>query len=128
MNSQLRFAVVALAGAGLFFSGYAAGQNKYGTPKTIIHLVTIKWKAGTSEADQQKALEGVKEMAAKIPGIKNVWIKAERLQPRDFNAAFAIEFADRAAADRYAEDPAHAAWDKFYLSIREESRSVQVTN
>ena len=98
-----------LAAAALFSSGYVAGQNRFGQPKTIIHVVEIKWNPGVPDADKQQALEGVKEMAAKIPGIKNIWIKAERLQPRDFSDAFAIEFRDRAAADAYAESPLHKA-------------------
>jgi antibiotic biosynthesis monooxygenase (ABM) superfamily enzyme len=113
---------------GLFASGYVAGQNKFGQPKTIIHVAIIKWNPGVSEADQQRALDGIKEVAAKVPGVKNVWIKAERLQPRDFNAAFAIEFRDRAAADAYAESPAHAAWEQQYVLMRAQSISEQVTN
>ena len=82
----------AMAALAFFASGFIAGQNKFGQPKTIIHMVILKWNPGVSDTDKQGALEGVKDMAAKIPGVKNVWIKAERLQPRDFSAAFAIEF------------------------------------
>jgi hypothetical protein len=67
-------------------------------------------------------------MAAKVPGVKNIWIKAERLQPRDFSAAFAIEFQNRAAADAYAESPVHEAWEQKYTLLREASISEQVTN
>jgi antibiotic biosynthesis monooxygenase (ABM) superfamily enzyme len=117
--------LVALA---LFAGGYVAGQNKFGQPKTIIHMVILKWNPGVSDSDKQAALEGVKEMAAKIPGVKNIWIKAERLQPRDFSAAFAIEFQNRAAADAYAESPIHQAWEQKYTLLREQSVSEQVTN
>jgi hypothetical protein len=118
----------ALAALALFASGYVAGQSKFGQPKTIIHMVILKWNPGVSDADKQGALEGVKDMAAKVPGVKNVWIKAERLQPRDFSAAFAIEFQNRAAADAYAESPVHQAWEKKYTMLRESSISEQVTN
>ena len=113
---------------GLFSGGYLAGQNKFGQPKTVLHLSIIKWNATASDADKQRALEGVKEMAAKIPGIKNVWIKGDRIQPRDFNAAFAIEFKDRDAADAYAESPIHKAWSDQYLLLRAASLSEQITN
>jgi hypothetical protein len=112
----------------LLTGGYVAGQNKFGQPKTIIHMVILKWKPGVSDSDKQNALEGVKEMAAKVPGVKNIWIKAERLQPRDFSAAFAIEFQSRAAADAYAESPVHQAWEQKYTLLREASISEQVTN
>src|ERR1700723_3694539 len=118
----------ALAALSLFASGYVAGQNKFGQPKTIIHMVILKWRPGVADADKQRALEGVKEMAAKVPGIKNIWIKADRLQPRDFSAAFAIEFQNRAAADAYAESPVHQAWEQKYTLLREASISEQVTN
>ena len=74
----------------LFGGGYVAGQNRFGQPKTIIHVVEIKWNPGVSAADKQRVLAGVKEMAGKIPGIKNVWLQADRLEPRDFNSAYAI--------------------------------------
>jgi hypothetical protein len=112
----------------LFASGYVAGQNRFGQPKTILHVVELKWNPAATDADKQAAIEGVKEMATKIPGIKNIWIKGERMQPRDFNAAYAIEFRDRAAADAYAESPVHAAWEVKYVPLREASVSIQVTN
>lgn len=121
------FGSALLAGA-LFAGGYVTGQNKFGQPKTVLHLAMIKWNPGVSDAQKQQVLGGVKEMAAKIPGIKNVWLKGERLQPRDFNAAFAIEFKDRDAADTYAESPIHAAWEAQYVPLRAASISEQVTN
>jgi len=123
-----RFWAVILLALALFSSGYLAGQNKFGQPKTVLHLSIIKWNANASEADKQRALEGVKEMAAKIPGIRNVWIKGDRIQPREFNAAFAIEFKDRDAADTYAESPIHKAWSDQYLLLRAASLSEQITN
>jgi hypothetical protein len=77
-------------------------------------------------------------MAAEIPGIKNVWIKATKVQGRGpardgkpgrpYQAAFVIEFEDQAAADRYVDHPAHRAWEQIYLPIREQSTSHQITN
>jgi hypothetical protein len=137
MNAKLRIATAALAAAAIFLAGAAFGSrqaaraaalNKFGTPKTIIHLSLIKWKEGVPDEERQKALDGVKEMAAQIPGIKNVWTKAARMQPRDYNAAFVIEFENREAADRYAESPLHEAWTKKFLAIREASISPQVSN
>lgn len=118
----------ALAAAALFASGYVAGQNRFGQPKTILHVVELKWSPAASDAQKQQAIDGIKDLAAKIPGIKNIWIKGERMQPRDFNAAYAIEFRDRAAADAYAESPAHAAWEAQYVPLRAASVSIQVTN
>lgn len=112
----------------LFAGGYVAGQNKFGQPKTVLHIVALRWRPGVPEMQKQAALDSVKDMAAKIPGIKNVWIKADRLQPRDFSAAFAIEFRSRDAADAYAESPVHEAWEKEYVPLRDASISIQLTN
>jgi Stress responsive A/B Barrel Domain len=107
---------------------WTVAQNTFGTPKTIIHLSLIKWKAGVSDADKKKALDGVKEMAGKIPGIRNVWTKAVRMQPEGYQDAFVIEFENQAAVDRYSKDPDHDAWTKAFLAIREASLSPQITN
>ena len=112
----------------LFAGGYIAGQNRFGQPKTVIHVVEIKWNPGISDVDKQRVLQGVKDVAGKVPGVKNVWLKADRLEPRDFNAAFAIEFQSREAADAYAESAAHDAWDRLYVPLRAASVSIQVTN
>ncbi len=130
MKHYVRIAVAVLVGAAIFGGGYAAGQakNKFGQPKTIIQVSLIKWRDGVSDADKQKALDGVKELAAEIPGIKNIWLKAVRMQPRDYHDAFVIEFASRDAADNYALSPLHDKWSKAYLAIREASLSPQITN
>ena len=128
MKGTARVAVWVLTAAGCFAAGVVAGEYPFGMPQTIIHVSLIKWKEGVSETDKAKAIAGVKKMAMQIPGIKNIWIKTARMQPRDFHAAFVIEFKDRAAADLYAEHPAHDDWLKYYLPIRETSISPQITN
>lgn len=128
MTRSLRILVGLLAMACVFAAGVVVGQQKYGTPKTVLHVVAGKWKADATEEQRKAALDGIKTMLDQVPGVKNVWLKTERVQPREYNYVFAIEFESRAAADAYAEHPAHEAWYKVYMPIREESRSYQVTN
>jgi Stress responsive A/B Barrel Domain len=128
LTRAAKWAAAGLAMMGLFAGGYLAGQNRVGQPKTIIHVVEIKWNPGVSEVQQQKVLEGLKQVAMKTPGVKNVWTQGDRLEPRDFNAAFAIEFVNRDAADAYAESALHDEWDKMYVPLRQTSISIQVTN
>lgn len=128
MKRTLVALVVVFSLALAFFAGIAVGQQRYGTPKSVMHVVVVKWKPEATDAEKQRALDGVKTMAAAIPGIKNIWLKADRVQPREFNTAFAIEFESRADADAYVEHPAHKDWEKIYLPIRAESRSLQITN
>jgi hypothetical protein len=128
MTTLIRIALVtALMSLGATGSWLVA-QTGFGTPKTIIHVSMIQWKEGVSATDKKQALDGVKEMAAKIPGMKNVWTKALRMQPEGYHDAFVIEFENQAAADRYAKDPVHTAWTEAFLKIREASLSPQITN
>src|ERR1700726_4958666 len=124
-------------GAVLFGAGIAVGllrapnvaaQNKFGQPKTVLHVVVYKFKDATSENDRQKALDGIKDLARKIPGGKNIWLKTNRNQIRDFSGVYAIEFTSAEAAADYAESPAHEAWAKQWEALRENSLSFQVTN
>ncbi len=128
MSRMLRISMTALIAAGLFGAGFVAGQNQYGKPGTVVHVVSGKWKEGTPQAEKDKAIAGVEAMARQIPGIKNVWLKPVRIQPREYNYLFVIEFADAKAAEVYASHPAHDQWNQHYQTIREESRSLQATN
>ena len=126
------------AGVTLFGSGVAAGawrstrsvaaQNRFGQPKTVVHIVVYKWKNTTSQNDRDLALAGIKSMAGKIPGIKNIWLKTERNQIRDFDGLYAIEFASAEAAADYAESPLHETWRKRWEELRDNSLSFQVSN
>ncbi|HVP49026.1 MAG TPA: Dabb family protein [Bryobacteraceae bacterium] len=113
---------------GLFSAGVLTGKNTFHQPSSVIHVVSVQWTPESTPEQQKAALDGVKTMAAEIPGIKNVWIKSTRVQPRDYNAAFAIEFENKEAAEAYAKHPAHDAWMKVYEPIHKESRSLQITN
>jgi hypothetical protein len=123
--------------AGLFLAGIAAGslharsvagQNRFGQPKTVLHVVIYKFKDTISNNDREIAVSGIKEMAGKIPGIKNVWLKTERNQIKDFSGVYAIEFTSAEAAADYAESPVHEAWSKKWQELRENSLSFQISN
>ncbi len=126
--------VVALA---LFLSGVAAdalytrsvsAQTRLGQPKTVVHIVVYKWKDSASEYDKEQVRAGLKNVAHKVPGIKNIWLKTQRNQLKDFSGVYAIEFASPEAAADYAESPVHDAWSKQWQSLRENSLSFQVSN
>lgn len=128
MKRALHTALVVLGLVLVFLAGVLVGKNNYGTPQSVLHVSVIKWKAEATDEQKAQAMEGIQQMAATIPGIKNIWLKADRVQPRDYHTAFAIEFESRAAADTYVDHPAHRDWEKIYLPIRAESRNIQVTN
>ncbi len=112
----------------LFGAGMLASARTYQKPNTLIQSVTIKWTANAAPEQRRAAIEGVEKMATEIPGVKNLWLRSVRVQPRDFMTAFAIEFEDQASAERFARHPAHETWSKSFLPIIEESRTQQVTN
>jgi len=128
MTTAIRMALVTTLISLSATTTWLVAQNSFGTPKTIIHVSVIQWKEGVSAAEKKQALDGVKEMAARIPGIKNVWTKALRVQPQGYHDAFVIEFENQAAVDRYAKDPAHDKWTEAFTKIREASLSPQITN
>jgi hypothetical protein len=96
-------------------------------PKTVIHVVTVKWKADATPKQIQAALDGVKELAAAYKGITRVWIRSIKVQGGKANA-FVMEFADEAALKAYADSPAQKEWYKVYIPIREESTTFDITN
>jgi hypothetical protein len=137
MTSAMKRAAQIALGAAIFVAGAATGslhdrsvaaQNKFGLPKSVLHVVVYKFRDATSENDRQQVLEGIKEVARKVPGVKNVWLKTQRNQIKDFSGVYAIEFASPDAAADYAESPAHEAWSKQWQNLRENSLSFQITN
>jgi antibiotic biosynthesis monooxygenase (ABM) superfamily enzyme len=96
-------------------------------PKSVIHVVTVKWKADTTPEQIQAALDGVKKLPAAYPGITRVWTKSIKVQGGKANA-FVMEFADEAALKAYADSPAQKEWYKVYTPIRDESASFDITN
>lgn len=101
-----------------------------GKPKSVIHVVTVKWKAGTTEQQIQAALTGVEKMSAAYPGIKNVWLRSIKVQGPESGVthAFVMEFESEQSLKSYSESGAQKEWYKLYVPIREESRTFDITN
>jgi hypothetical protein len=122
-----RIVLVTLALAALA-SGVLIGANNFNSPPTILHVVVVKWKADSTQQQQQAAIDGIRKMAADVPGMKNVWVKKVKVQPADYNTVFAMEFESKTAFDNYTNNPAHKTWEKLYLPYREESYTQDITN
>jgi len=123
MNAKrCRFALLALAAiaAGLLLGAPAK-------PKSVIHIITVQWKAGTQPAQIDKALKAVETM--NYPGLKNVWTRPIKMQlPDGFQNIIVMEFESEAALQKYADSDAQKKWYEVYMPIREESRTHDVTN
>lgn len=108
--------------------GVAIGANTFNTPQTVLHVVVVKWRADSTPQQQQAAIDGIRKMAADVPGLKNIWVRKLKAQPADYSTAFAMEFESKAAFDAYTSSPAHKDWEKIYLPYREESQTQDITN
>jgi antibiotic biosynthesis monooxygenase (ABM) superfamily enzyme len=128
MNSISRKTLLVCAIIAIFTLGVVVGQSKFGQPKSLIHVVAVKWKPDSTAEQRQKAIDGVKAMAAELAGVNNIWIKTAKVQG-GADAAFVIEFKDQAALTAYAGHPARAKWfDGAYNVIREQSFNYVITN
>src|SRR5215471_1382413 len=126
MNSMFRKFLLVCVLAAVCGLAVVAGQNKFGQPKSVLHMITVQWKADSTPAQRQAAIDGVKSMASQIPGITNVWLKTIKVQGKD--AVIVMEFKDQAAFDAYTNHPAHKKWEEIYLPIREQSQTHDITN
>jgi hypothetical protein len=97
-------------------------------PKTVIHVVTIKWKDGTSDADKAKAIGGVQAAAKLYPGIKRVWLRSIKVQGKGYTSAVVMEFESEKSLKDYADSPAQKAFYEVYQPVREESTTHDITN
>jgi hypothetical protein len=143
MHLNLRLIQAVAAASLLVALGAAAGfaANRFGKPKSVIHVVTLYYKDGTTEEQKKSVLDAIEKMASEVPGIKNVWLKSTKVQgvfsekqpdgtfkPRPFTDAFVIEFEDQAAFDKYTNHPAHKAFEEVYIPLRGHSGTHDITN
>jgi len=105
-----------------------AVQNRFGSLKTVLHVVVYKFRDNVSNYDRERAINGIKDMAGKIPGIKNVWLKTGRNQIKDFKRRLPIEFTECGSRRRLRRESGHEAWSKMVAEQRENSLSFQVSN
>lgn len=113
----------------------AAQTTKAGStaPKTVIHIVTVAWKAGTTPEQIDAALESAHKLPQAYKGILRVWTKALKIQDAPGATVkksniIVMEFADQEALNAYANSDAQKEWYKLYLPIREQSTTFDVTN
>jgi len=127
------FGLVIMAGS---FGAFAAEK-----PKSIIHVVTLYWKDGTTDAQKKAVLDGIEKMGKEIPGITRVWLKPVKVQGQypvkqpggemkifPVTDAFVIEFRDEQSFKAYADHPAHEEWERIYTEARGRSVTSDITN
>ncbi len=118
---------LALLTASLLAFGASSASAADTAPKSVIHVVTVAWKDGTTPDQIKAALDGAVALPAKYKGITRVWVKSIKVQGGK-NNAIVMEFADEAALKAYTDSPAQKEWYKAYLPIRKESTTFDITN
>ena len=127
MKNKVLIAISAL-GLMLAGAGLMVAAQTYGKPKSILHIITVKWKPEATAAQKDAAIKGVEKMAGQVPGVKNVWLDTLKVQGEGYNNVIVMEFADKKLFDAYADNAAHKEWEKVYLPIRGESTTHDATN
>lgn len=102
-------------------------------PKSVIHVVTVKFKDSATPEQIQAVLDGVKALPAAYPGLTRVWVKSIKVQnapgtEKNRTHAFVMEFADEAAFKAYTDSPAQLEWYKVYVPVRDQSTTHDITN
>lgn len=118
--------LLTLAFAGLVALG-ATTVSAQVAPKSVIHVITVSWKAGTTPEQIKAALDGVQALPAQFKGITHVWTKSMKVQGGKANA-IVMEFVNEAALEGYSGSEAQKEWYKTYLPIREQSATFDITN
>jgi antibiotic biosynthesis monooxygenase (ABM) superfamily enzyme len=113
--------------AGLLTLGAVSAVASDTAPKSVIHVVTVTWKADSTPEQIKAALDGAQALPAAYKGITHVWTKTIKAQG-DRTHAIVMEFADEDALKNYTKSPAQEAWYKLYLPIRDRSTTFDISN
>ena len=118
--------LTALAAAAMLATIAAAADTK---PKTVIHVITIKWNPDAKPAQIEQAIKAAEALPSEYPGIIHVWTKPIKKQiPDGYNHVIVMEFSSEDALKKYADSPAQKKWYEVYMPVREESRTSDITN
>ena len=110
-------------------AGLALAQAQAQAPKTVIHIVNVRWKADATKEQIKAAIDAVHLLPSKYPGIKRVWTKNIKYQGQEgMTQAIVMEFESEASLTKYADSPAQKWFYDIYLKVRDESRTHDITN
>ena len=130
MKSKMNWKTLTAVSAafGIFAVGALFAQMT--TPKSVIHVVTLKWNADATPEQIAAALKGVETIAETYDGVTRVWTRSIKAQGQEsgVTAAFVMEFKDEQALKDYTDSDAQKEWYKVYLPVRDLSRTFDITN
>jgi stress responsive alpha/beta barrel protein len=89
----------------------------------IQHIVLVKWKPGTTEADILEAFEDARRLLDEIDSVNKVTIGRNRgKSDHGFTHALIVNLANEAALRSYLDHPARTRYVKERLQPLEEQR------
>ena len=119
-----------LATALFGFTATAVAMHHKGSemaPTSVIHVVTVSWKAEATPEQIQAALDSVHTLGKDFDGITRVWTKTLKAQGERTHA-FVMEFKDEQALKDYAGSDAQKKWYESYIPVRARSTTFDITN
>jgi hypothetical protein len=106
-------------------------------PKSVIHVVTLRWKENATKEQIDGALRALESAAAKYPGITRLWLRPISVQGapigkcdecKPVTHAFVMEFESEDALKKYRDSAAQKIFYEAYIPLREESRTHDISN
>jgi hypothetical protein len=104
-----------------------AHKSDEAVPSSVIHVVTVSWKADATPEQIQAALDAVVTLAHEYEGISRVWIRSIKAQGERTHA-FVMEFTSEQALVDYADSDAQKKWYESYIPARAASTTFDITN
>ncbi len=99
------------------------------SPKSVIHVINVRWKADATDAQIKKVLEVVATLPSQNAGITRVWTNPIKKQlPEGYNTVIVMEFVSQDALKHYVDSSAQKKFYEVYMPIREESRTSDISN
>jgi hypothetical protein len=112
--------IVAIASA-------AVASGAPSKPKSVIHVITVQWKAEATPEQIQKAIQGAEQID--FPGLTRVWTRPIKMQlPEGFKHIIVMEFESEEALKNYANSPSQKKWYEVYIPVRGRSATHDITN
>jgi len=91
----------------------------------VIHIALFAWKSDVSPAQIVKALQDVRDMKSKVPGIVDIYCGENFSRWNEgFTHAFVVLTRDRASLDAYRNHPDHVAVGHLVDSM--ETKSIGI--
>ena len=127
MLNPMRRMLIAATMTFALLGGQAFAANR---PKTVIHVINVKFKDDAKKEDIAAAIAAIETVAGKYKGIKNVWLNPITVQggASKFTHVLVMEFESPDALKKYIDSPEQKEWYKLWIPVRELSNTHDVTN